>query len=344
MSKNSVVVYASCGTGHKTAAYAIAKAFGLPCVDILDYSFPLVKKFYSSGYSLAVKYFSFIWKLIFLITQYPPVITFINKINFILFAGFYKFIENEKPGIVITTHFFPIYIIKMLKRRLNIKLLIVITDIGVHPLWVDKSADYYFTAMDWTKDELIKKGISKDKITVTGIPLRAGFKETIDSNLIRKQISLDSKKVILMFSNAMSVRFVKKVLEGLGKRFNFIIIYGRDKKLKLVLEKYKDSPIRYFPYYANIWEFVNIASFIVTKPGGLTVFECLYKHRPMIFTHFIWGQEKVNMDIAIKLGAGVYAPSLEALIEAVNNFDSSKISRLSFDDKKAFSVLKDIMK
>jgi len=341
----SIVVYASCGEGHRIAAGALSDEFDLPSVDILDFTFSFIKKFYASGYRFTVRYLSFIWKLLFLTAKSKPVMLFINRVNYLLFAHFYEFLSENRPELIIVTHFFPIYIVKILKKTFNTKLIVIITDIGVHPFWVDECVDYYFAAMDYTKDELKSLGVKENKIIAGGIPLRAGFKKKADTRRIREKIGLDSKETILLFSGAAGNSFIKGVLKEFSDKFNFIVIYRYDNKLKSFLESNNSPSVRYFPYYSDIWELMDVSSFIVTKPGGLTVFECLYKRKRMVFTHFIWGQEKVNMDAAIKLGAGVYVPYYGNLIKAIDALkNSGTFSRLDFDDSKALSVLKSIIR
>ena len=344
MDRNSIIVYASCGEGHKIAASALSDEFNSPSVDILDLTFPFIKKFYTSGYTFTVRYLSFIWKLIFLIAKSKPVIMFINRLNFLLFVHFYEFLSTKSPKFIIVTHFFPIYIVKIFKKTFNTTLIVIVTDIGVHPFWVDECVDYYFVAMDRTKGELKNLGVKENRIITGGIPLRAGFKRKTDTLRIRKKIGLDSKETILLFSSAAGRLFIEGVLKEFTDKFNFIVIYGQDNRLKSFLDRNKNLSVKYFPYYSDIWELMDISSFIVTKPGGLTVFECLYTRKPMIFTHFIWGQEKVNMEAAIKLGAGAYVPYYKNLLKAVDTFkNSSAFSRLNFDDSNTMSVLKSII-
>ena len=344
MNKKSIIVYANCGQGHRIAAAALSDELNLVSLDILDFTFPLIKKFYASGYSFTVRYLSFIWKLIFLITKIKPVMLIICRINYLLFARFYEFLSRNKPEFVIATHFFPIYFVKVFKKTFNTKLIVLITDIGVHPFWVDNAVDYYFTAMTHTKGELKNLGVKEDKIIAGGIPLRAGFKKKMDTGRIREKIGLDSKETVLLFSGAARRDFIEGVLREFSGEFNFIVIYGKDNRLKAFLDNHKAPSVKYFPYYSDIWELMEVSSFIVTKPGGLTVFECLYKRKPMIFTHFIWGQEKVNMDMVVKLGAGVYISYYKDLIKAIDILKhSDAFSRLDFNDDKTLSCIRSIV-
>ena len=156
---------------------------------------------------------------------------------------------------------------------------------------------------------------------VTGLPLRAGFRQKVDVCQVREKIGLDSRPVILVLSIIKSnIRFVKYLRDELGREYNIIILCGNNKRIKQELNKINAPFIKVFSYYNNIWELMELASFIITKPGGLTVFEALFKRKPLIFTNFIWGQEKINMDIVIKSGVGFYVNHCEKLKVVIDSF------------------------
>ena len=46
---------------------------------------------------------------------------------------------------------------------------------------------------------------------------------------------------------------------------------------------------------------------MITKPGGLTVSECLAKHKPMLLVSPIPGQEERNADYLLEAGAALKA-------------------------------------
>jgi processive 1,2-diacylglycerol beta-glucosyltransferase len=50
---------------------------------------------------------------------------------------------------------------------------------------------------------------------------------------------------------------------------------------------------------------MELASLIITKPGGITTAECLAKGVPMVIVNPIPGQEMRNTDFLIKKGIGI---------------------------------------
>jgi processive 1,2-diacylglycerol beta-glucosyltransferase len=52
---------------------------------------------------------------------------------------------------------------------------------------------------------------------------------------------------------------------------------------------------------------MTAADLVVTKPGGLSVSECLAKERPMLLVSPIPGQEERNADYLLECGAAIKA-------------------------------------
>jgi processive 1,2-diacylglycerol beta-glucosyltransferase len=143
-------------------------------------------------------------------------------------------------------------------------------------------------------------------------------------------MGLDNKPCVLFMSSIRgNFPFIRQAIETLKDDFNIIVITGKNSRL-LEYFKNKNYPsIRYFPYYEQIWELISLASVVVAKPGGLTVFEGIYKKKPFIFTHYIPGQEKGNMDVLVSQGLARYAVTLEQLLEGIKYFvkEQEKIRR-----------------
>ena len=61
--------------------------------------------------------------------------------------------------------------------KLDAKIATVMTDYAPHDQWLvfNKYVDYYFVSHEEMKKQLINKGISKEKVFATGIPLSNKF-------------------------------------------------------------------------------------------------------------------------------------------------------------------------
>ena len=51
-----------------------------------------------------------------------------------------------------------------------------------------------------------------------------------------------------------------------------------------------------------------LADVVVAKAGPAVVMEALVLHKPLVITHYIWKQEKGNVDFVLRQGVGLYEP------------------------------------
>jgi len=316
-----LVVHASFGKGHQKAAQAIGEYFNISPYDLLDFSSNFLKNIYILGYKLSTQYFPFIWRMIFCLSRSKKIGFSIGKIQEKIFASFLGYLRQAKPQLIIATHFFPASLSTSLKNEWDFKIASVVTDLRAHPLWADKGVDYYFTALDITKKDLVKQGIEEHKIISGVVPLRKGFLKKNEHQEAAKQF-FGKQKPIVLFISALSGNFLflKTVLKYLLADFNIFVICGKSRRIKKYLKTLPSSQLRFYDFYENIWEMVDCSFVIVSKPGGLTVFEGIYGKKPFIFTGYIPGQEKENMDLLLKHDVARFASTKNKFIEAIYYF------------------------
>jgi len=88
-----------------------------------------------------------------------------------------RYIDEHGIGVVITCHLFPGEALTRLRRknRLGVKTFAVITDYSCSPFWEETELDYYFIPHQGLADEFVKRGIPKEKLVATGIPVSKQF-------------------------------------------------------------------------------------------------------------------------------------------------------------------------
>ncbi|MCF7872815.1 MAG: hypothetical protein K9L80_01235 [Candidatus Omnitrophica bacterium] len=317
-----LVIHASFGQGHKQAALAISSHLKAPCLDLLDFTFSFVKKIQSASYLWVTNNFPSLWKLFFNISQHKITIYILSFFNLITYFPLINYIKKAKPDIIITTHFFPPHLTAILKKKLQIMQISVVTDIKPHRLWADKKIDKFIVATDQTKKWLTELGINSQKIISGYVSIREGFLKKESRDDLYAKFDLDTTKQTILFVSSASGNFgfLENALLDLNQKFNLLVIYGKNNKLKKYLEKANFKNLKIFPFYQKIWELIGLSSVIVTKPGGLTVFECGYKKKPFVFTHFIPGQEEDNMFFLKKRNIAEIAYDWQSLIQSINEF------------------------
>jgi len=323
-----VIVYASFGEGHRKGAEALKYLPDSSICDLLDFANPLLRKIYSLGYLIITQYFPFLWRILFSFAKIKLFSSCVDKVHRRLFSPFFKYLEKSRPKVIIITHFFPSSLISSIKNEINFKVISVITDLRVHPLWVAGCVDHYFAALEATKQDLINLGVGKDKITAGFVPLRKGFLKDIPLESLDKKFCLGSRPSLIFVSSSRGrFPFLKESIQALLESFNIFLIYGRNLKLKKHIERINSPHIRLFSFYDEFWELICASSLIVSKPGGMTIFEGLYKKKPFVFTHYIPGQERENMKLLVKEGIAKFVRGPKQLTKAICYFNqiSSKL-------------------
>jgi processive 1,2-diacylglycerol beta-glucosyltransferase len=77
---------------------------------------------------------------------------------------------------------------------------------------------------------------------------------------------------------------------------------------------------------------MRIADVIITKPGGLTVSECLFLKKPLVLTNPIPGQEEKNAEFVVGNNFGFLAQSTKDVLDKI---------RLLLKNKTALSTPKE---
>ena len=320
-----LIVHASFGEGHKQAAHALKEHLGAECRDLLDFTFPFLKKFYIFNYLIVTQHICWLWGALFFIARVRFISSIIDKAHRLIFSSFFKYLRENKPKVIVTTHFFPSSLIAALKEELGVKVITIITDLRVHPWWVNGCIDYYFVALDATKKDLVELGVDERKILSGYVSLREGFLKKVSLESVYQKFSLKPGPSVLFVSSLRgSFPHFKKSIEEILKKFNIFLIYGKNKKLESHLKKMDTCCIRFFYFYNEIWELMAASSVLVTKPGGLTVFEGVFMKKFFIFTHYIPGQEKGNMDLLIKSGVARFAKNSKELLESLDYFNEKR--------------------
>ncbi|MEI8350311.1 MAG: hypothetical protein WCI77_09185 [Candidatus Omnitrophota bacterium] len=317
----TLIVYASFGEGHKKAAESLREYLNAPCKDLLDFSHPFIKNFYASGYIFVTERISFFWRLLFSSTGNRSIGKIAERIQEFLFFSFFAYLRRTKPQVVIVTHFFPLSFLARLKQELSLNIVAVVTDIHAHPLWINSCVDYYFAAFDETKNNLLRQGVEEKRILTGYAALRSGFLREESVQVLRRKFSLDEKPCLLFMSSVRGTApFLTQVISQLAKKFNIFVIYGKNIQLKEYLESTGLTSIRLFPVYERIWELFELSSVIITKPGGLTIFEGIFKKKPFIFTQYIPGQEEENMKFIMRYDIARFAHTELELLASIEHF------------------------
>lgn len=335
--KNILVVTASMGSGHNKAANAVAEAikrkYPANKVNIIDFM------------STETAYFNSLVKDIYLkmLDHTPNVYEFFYKFTSdstkgstiqSVFAHAMKkdmreLINKYQADMVICTHPFPCAAASYLKQTgdINIPLITVMTDFCVHQFWLYKNIDIYFTANDLLKKEMVNQGLLEERIFSTGIPVGYDFRLEYNREDLLKKLKLeDDVPVALLMGGGLGLGGVKDALcqlERLKKNIQILVITGANVSLWSEMNEYAQHSkhkIFVWGYSHNIQEFMSVSTFLISKPGALTISEALTRELPMILHDPIPGPEVDNAKFISENGAAVWVKhqdTLDAVVREV---------------------------
>lgn len=319
-SKKILILYAPCGAGHEKAAQALYDYFreqGLKDVvlkDILEFAPAWYRKTYRDGYYLLTRRFPGLWYTLYRRTEQSVKETLFKKVwrgaEQRWFSRFYKYLVETKPQVVLSAHFLPIALLEGIKR--DFKFDIVVTDYYTHRLWISAMVDNYFVASEELKQLLVQKGILTERILVTGIPIKPIKNFEVNRQEMRRQFGLDEKLfTVLLLSGAGGVGDIESIIRGLeplAGSLQMMVNTGLNEKLRLKLEKDFSASklkLKIFGFTDDIYRYYYAADMVISKPGGLTVAECLNFGLPIFMIDAIPGQEEENAKFVASHHAGV---------------------------------------
>lgn len=340
-----LVVYASAGAGHRKAAEAIynyirleQKQISVDIADILDYTPFLYKFFYEEGYFFLVSYLPTLWNILYRITDSRLLKPLINRISSILgyfsIFSFLKYLDQEDPDTIISTHFLLNELLVYLKRKnkINCKVVSVVTDFDVHSFWASRAVDKYIVATDYTKNALMKKQIPEDKIKVLGIPCDMKFSIRQDRKNMRQNLGLELDTfTALIVTGVIGIGPIEEIVKLLSKNgIQSIVVCGRNRSLFSRLKNKNYNKAKMLGFVDNVDELMSASDLIITKAGGLTIAESLAKELPMIFISIIPGQEEFNAHLLTNYGVGLIPSNLDDLIKIVVRLkeDSRELNKI----------------
>src|SRR5699024_8897545 len=271
-------------------------------VDILSYSYGWVEKLVSSVYLSWISNFPSSYHLLYDITSYRNRSE--RKRNFfyakLFIPCFKKLIHEMNPNLIICTHALPSSIASQLKQknRLNQIIINVYTDFFINRVWGLEGIDYHFAPTIHVKEYLLEEGISESRIFVTGIPVHPIFRIDNGGRHAHKQS-------VLITGGNLGLGGIEKILSNTDGDIHFYILCGKNERLYQRLNHYEHSHITPLPYIKSkgkMNELYNKVDAVLTKPGGVTISECLMKKKTIFVYNPLPGQEKFNVKQLLKLG------------------------------------------
>lgn len=302
---NILILTGRFGMGHCSAAEALKQEILLKepeakvdVVDMIDYMLPSFSNVIYGGFNFMVSKCSSVYNFLneasAKYSRAPFKRTFIKKVDNLLNAFEPKLIISTLP---ICSQYISGY--KSMKFC-NIPLHTYITDITAHEEWIAQNTDMYFVGSKSTKNTLISKGVSAEKIVISGIPVKPVFRE----NSISSKLG-NVREVLIMGGGLGLIPSSEMLLKRLSenKLMHITIITGKNQKLRLKIRK-EFPDIEVIGYTNKVHEYMKKADIVITKSGGITTFEAINSETPLYVIKPFLSQELGNAQYIENLNIG----------------------------------------
>jgi processive 1,2-diacylglycerol beta-glucosyltransferase len=329
-----LLLSASSGAGHVRAAQALEKAFAargdcaVEHIDAIEYVSKLFQRVYDKAYISMVRRAPELMGVLYERTdqpwQHPRRRLVLDRLNT---APMVRMLKRVQPDLCVATHFLPAEIIAWLiaKRKLHARNAIVVTDYDVHAMWLCRTVDRYYVAIDEAAEYLARIGVPREKLRVTGIPVDPLFSKPLDRAEARRVLGLDPSALsILVSAGGYGIGPVEQLVNdllALQRPWQIIAIAGKAEKVRKRLEeisrkagKLPNGAPRLVPvgFTTDMDKYMAAADLLVGKAGGLTTSEALSRILPMALIEPIPGQEERNADHLLEAGAAIRCNNLPA--------------------------------
>lgn len=234
-------------------------------------------------------------------------------------------IEKENPDGIIATLAMCSEVVSEYKKVTgsNIPLISCITDITAHSEWINDGTDMYLVGSEEVRRKLCQKGVEYNSIRITGVPVAYKFYREKNNLTIENCNEKRSREnnVLIMGGGFGIMPTDESFYERLNNLPNtkITIVTGTNKKLReRLVGKY--SNIKVLGFVKDMTELYSKADYVVTKPGGSTMFEAIATETPILALSPKFCQEKHNADFIVRNGiGGILKGKEDEIIKSLEN-------------------------
>lgn len=351
-----LVIHASVGSGHRSAALAVAEAFetlkaspdprvpahaDIQVLDILDFG-----RIHFDGDKTASMFTGPTRPIYDITWRY----TLTGRLLWgggtawarIMFGKLTEYIKRCKPAVVVCTHITAANAVigsRMITGQ-RFPVVCVPTDYEIEGWWPHNETDLFCVATEAMAETLRPRKVPEHKMRITGIPVRSGLDANYDIKAVRNELGLPlDKTIVLVMAGAHLpqpyVRFRDTVDEALPffknlTAMHFVFLPGRDQEYAHHLEEQRESlqvgNMTVLGYVNDMPALMAASDLAICKSGGLTVTECLCSRLPMVLLGRSYGQEKSNTRMLTALGVGMHVTTARELLGALRHLEANPSS------------------
>lgn len=348
-----IIMHASVGSGHRSAAMAVAEAFEIlknsdnsalleglsipedlevEVLDILDFGRIVFDgdKTASMFTGATRPFYDLSWRY----TLTGRVLWGGGTIwSRIMYPKFTEHVLKKKPLAVICTHITAanVAVGARMLSNLHYPILCIPTDYEIEGLWPHRTVDLFCVANESMAETLRPRKVPEEKIVITGIPTRNDFRNSHVKSEVCENLSLPKEKmIVLVLAGAYLPRPYVHFRETLDKvlpylhtytNMHFVFVAGNDEHyaehLRQNIKELGIANITVLDYVDEMAALMAASDLVICKSGGLTVTECICARTPMILLGRTYGQEKANRHMLTAMGAAMHVTTSRELLDTL---------------------------
>lgn len=288
---NILILTGKFGMGHWSAAQSLRQQLqgshpgaAVEVVDFPAYALPKLSGVLYKGFHLLVTRGRPLFNLYYRLTgkgrcdTHPP-------FEGMLLNRLVQLLAQRQPEMVIATHPLCAQLVSRLKEQpgheMRTPLLITcVTDVSSHPEWINRNTDCYLVPNGEIRRSLSERGVDPGLVCVTGIPVREEFRRISQPGARGGE----QVKELLVMGGGLGLLPGKLAFYDALSRIpgvHVTVITGRNGRLCRRLRGRWDN-IQAEGYVSQVWDYMARADLIVSKPGGITLFEAIYARVPLL--------------------------------------------------------------
>ncbi|MFG6355331.1 MAG: UDP-diphospho-muramoylpentapeptide beta-N-acetylglucosaminyltransferase [Acetatifactor sp.] len=314
---NILILTGKFGMGHWSAAQSLQQYLlgsypgaSVEVVDIPAYAMPKLSGVMYTFFNLMVTHGRPIFNLYYRITgkgrpdAHP------------LFEGMFlsrleQLFRHKRPDLVIATHPLCAQLVSRYKEKAGksgeewkAPLITCVTDVSSHPEWINSNTDCYLVPSGEIRRSLSERGVDPRMVCVTGIPVREEFRHLSHHREgMERELLIMGGGLGLLPKNTAFYDALNRI-----PHTHVTIITGRNRRLyRRLYGKWENIQVE--GYVSHVWDYMSRADLIVSKPGGITLFEAIFARVPILAWPPALQNERSNAKWMTQQGIGWVAGS-----------------------------------
>jgi UDP-N-acetylglucosamine:LPS N-acetylglucosamine transferase len=238
--------------------------------------------------------------------------------------------QAQPPALIVANHGFLTFALTRSRRRygLSTPVLTFATEpLDASALWAEPEADHFAVPSRPALNDLVRLGVSADKIDVVGYPVQQTFLRPPSQGEARARLGLPERFTCLVSlggegigTNAVAV---VRTLLALPQTPQVVVITGRNEALAAELRAFASPLLAVRGFIDNMADYLAACDLVIGKAGPASVMEALAVGRPLLVTGYAGLNEVKLLRFLVTRGLGHEVRDLAGLFALVGGYQAS---------------------